>query len=95
MAKFLFTYSGGTDTEMAAWEGWFGELGEAIVDGGNPITMSKVVAADGTVTEAAAGALSGYSLIEAADGHAALELAKGCPALTSGGTVTVGLTVDM
>ena len=79
MAKFLFTYSGGNsspddmDAEMAAWEGWFGGLGGAVVDVGNPITMSKVLAADGTVTEAAPGSLSGYSLIEAADGHAALE----------------------
>jgi hypothetical protein len=101
MAKFLFTYSGGNsspddmDAEMAAWEGWFGVLGEAIVDVGNPIAMSKVLAADGTVTEAVPESLSGYSLIEAADGHAALELAKGCPVLTAGGTVTVALTVEM
>ena len=102
MAKFLFTYSGGDDSSaedmdavMAAWGAWFSELGEAIVDVGNPVSKSEGLAADGTVTEATADGLSGYSLIEAADGHAALELAKGCPALTSGGTVTVSLTLDM
>ncbi len=102
MAKFLFTYNGrggssaeDMDASMAAWGAWFGELGEAIVDVGNPVSTSKVLAADGTVTEGAADGLSGYSLVEAADGHAALELAKGCPVLTSGGTVTVSLTIDM
>lgn len=101
MAKFLYTYTNPTDGDtevtdeiMAAWGAWFGQLGEAIIDGGNPIATSKTLKADGTVTEVT-GAITGYTLVEAADGHAALEMAKGCPVLIAGGTVTVSLTVDM
>ena len=44
MAKFVLAYRGGSvpDTEaeqqaaMEAWMGWFGSLGDAVVDGGNP-----------------------------------------------------------
>lgn len=102
MAKFLFTYTGGggsssedMDAALAAWGAWFGELGAAIIDGGNPVAKSMVLASDGTVTEAGDEGISGYSLIEAADGEAALELAKGCPVLAIGGSVAVSLTIDM
>ncbi|TIP97436.1 MAG: hypothetical protein E5X61_40585, partial [Mesorhizobium sp.] len=46
MAKFLYVYhgSGKMPTEeaerqaaMDAWNGWYGKLGSAVVDGGNPV----------------------------------------------------------
>ena len=47
MANFLLTFHGGSmpetkeaqDAVMAAWTGWFGTLGDALVDGGNPISQ--------------------------------------------------------
>jgi hypothetical protein len=47
MTKYLLLYSGGsmpeTETEMAevmkAWEGWYGNLGSAVVDPGYPLTQ--------------------------------------------------------
>ena len=56
MGNFLFAYRGGqmaeTDEQrqaaMAAWGAWFGELGAAIVDPGNPFAGSKSVGANGT-----------------------------------------------
>jgi hypothetical protein len=50
MAKFVFVYHGGAsgstpeeqDKIMAAWGKWFGQLGEALVDGGNPFGAPKV-----------------------------------------------------
>jgi hypothetical protein len=37
----------------------------------------------------------GYSIIEAPDMDAAVELAKGCPILTAGGSIEVAETVDI
>ena len=55
MSKYLLVYAGGSmpetdeqrDAVMKAWDGWFHTLGKGLVDGGNPISASKKVSADG------------------------------------------------
>lgn len=104
MPKFLYVYHGGSVPEseeegkkvMQAWMDWMGSLGDAIIDGGNPVGMSKTVVRGGKV-EANGGAnpASGYSLINAADMDDALAKAKGCPILDAGGSVEVAETMDM
>ena len=96
MANYVLIYHGGTmpETEvqqaevMKAWTDWFAELGPALVDGGNPATRTKRVAADGSVTDDPAGP-SGYSIIAADSLDAAVALAKGCPVLGGGSSVQV------
>jgi len=102
MAKFVFVYHGGgmpeTEEEgakvMAQWEAWYAELGDAIVDGGNPFGQTRNVDSTG-----AAGPndhpASGYTIVTAADIDAAVATAKGCPILLSGGSVEVAETIDM
>jgi len=98
MAKFVLAYRGGAMAEteaeqeaaMQAWGGWFGSLGEAVVDGGNPFGASTSVGGG----EAASG-LTGYSIIEAASLDAATDLAGGCPVLQSGGSVDVYEAIPM
>ena len=97
MANFLLAYTGGamatTEAEqkaaMEAWGGWFGGLGDAVVDGGNPCSGSKTVASDGSISDGAAGMISGYSILKAESLDEAAKMAKGCPVLSSGGTVQV------
>jgi len=99
MTNFVLIYSGGgmpeTEAEQAAvmkaWEEWYGALGEAIVDVGNPFTpLAKSIASDGSVSDGGAGTLaSGYSIIKAGSLDEAAEMAKGCPILQSGGNVSV------
>jgi hypothetical protein len=97
MATYLFAYKGGgvpaTEEErqavMAAWGSWFGTLGEAIVDGGNPFGPAATVSAGGAVSDGAPSSLTGYSVMKADDLAAASELAKGCPVLAAGGSVEV------
>jgi hypothetical protein len=99
MGNYVYAYRGGqmanTDEErqavMAAWGAWFGELGGAIVDPGNPFAGSTSVGGDGT----AASALTGYSVIKADSLDAASELAKGCPVLSGGGSVDVYETIEV
>ena len=104
MSKFVFAYHGGSMPEspadqaavMEAWVSWFGSLGDAVVDGGNPIGRSKTVVADGSSKDGGgANPLSGYSLVTAADLDAAVNLAKGCPILSAGGSVEVAEALDM
>jgi hypothetical protein len=96
MAKFVFVYTGGSMPEdeaareagMAAWGAWFGSLGSAVTDPGNPFAGASTVTAGG-VTEGSSSGASGYTVVDAADHAAAVEMAKGCPILQHGGTVGV------
>src|SRR5882724_4088033 len=104
MAKYLFVYHGGKratnpddiNKVMTAWGQWFGSMGSAVIDGGNPVGKSSTVKADGSVaSDGGANPVSGYSLIEApslADAH---KKAKGCPILAAGGSIEVAEAIDM
>ncbi len=104
MAKYLFVYHGGskpeTESEVAevmdAWGNWFGSMGSAVVDGGNPVGMSSTVNSDSSVSDnGGSNPASGYSLIEASDVDDAVIKAKGCPILASGGSVELAEAFDM
>jgi len=102
MAKYVLVYHGGgmpeTEEEgakvMAAWDAWYGELGESIVDGGNPFGQTRNVTTEG-VSGANDSPASGYTIITAADIDDAAAKAKGCPILDSGGSIEVAETIDM
>jgi len=98
MSNYLFVYHGGTHPEseeeiakvMAAWGAWFGAMGEAVVDPGNPVGMSSTVNADGSVADnGGSNPASGYTTIAADSLKQALDHAKGCPILEAGGSVEV------
>ena len=99
MANFLLTFHGGSmpetkeeqDQVMTAWTNWFGTLGDALVDGGNPISQAKAISPDGSVMDATS-APSGYSILKADNLDAAVALAKGCPVLAGGASVLVSET---
>jgi hypothetical protein len=99
MANFVLLYSGGSmpETEaeqaavMQAWGAWFGGLGSALVDGGNPFSpVARSIASDGTVSSGPVGTpATGYSIIKAESLGTAVEIARGCPILQSGGQISV------
>ena len=96
MAKFVLMFHGGetpeepSPTVMDRWMTWFGELGAAVVDMGAPFGAAATVASDGTPREGSGpDPATGYTVIEAANLHDAVVMAKGCPGLTSGGSVKV------
>jgi hypothetical protein len=103
MGTYVLVYTGGDQPSsedegkavMDAWMAWFGQLGEAVTDGGNPFGPSMTVAPDGSVTEGNVSRASGYSIITAPDLAAATELAKDCPHLSANGTVEVFETFDV
>jgi hypothetical protein len=98
MANYVLVFKGGgsmpqTDAEreaaLAAWGVWYGGLGQAVVDNGNPFGPSTAVAADGTVSQGAPSGLSGYTILKADSLAAASEMAKGCPIISNGGSIEV------
>lgn len=105
MTNYVLTYHGGEgmpesqeeqDKIMAAWGAWFGQLGDKVVDGGNPFAVHRSIAPDGSVSDGGpASGLSGYSVITAESFDDAMAMAKGCPVLESGGHVQVSETVVM
>jgi hypothetical protein len=103
MAKFVLAYRGGSMAESEAeqkavmdqWMGWFGSLGAAVVDGGNPFGPAKTIASNGSVSDGGGAALTGYSIIDASGLDDATTKAKDCPVLASGGTVDVYEAMEM
>lgn len=102
MPKFVLIFHGGETPEepspevMDRWMAWFGELGTAVVDMGAPFGPSATVASNGAPSEGTGpDPANGYTVVEAADLHGAVVMAKGCPGLTSGGSVKVYEAMQM
>jgi hypothetical protein len=99
VTDFLLVYKGGampeTDEERAqvmdAWTQWFGQLGSALKDGGNPFTpVSKTISADGSISDTTGSPPStGYTIVTADSLDEALGLAKGCPVLQGGASIEI------
>jgi hypothetical protein len=104
MANFVFVYHGGAAPEseeegaavMQAWNEWFGGLGAAVVDAGNPTGASATVGSDGASTPGGGtNPITGYSIISADNLDAALVIAKTSPQLESGGSIEVAEALDI
>ncbi len=87
MKKFVYIYNGPQATEapseevMAMWMKWFGELGDKLVDGGNPFGAEVSEVTPSGVNSVSEGRALGYSIINAESMDEAQEMAKGCPML--------------
>ena len=104
MGKFVLVYTGGgmpeSEEEQAAvlaeWGVWYGGLGEAVMDPGNPFAASKIVTNDG-VSDGSVGSppATGYTVISADSLDDAVAKLAGHPHVKSGGQVSVFETMDM
>jgi hypothetical protein len=102
MANYLLVYHGGSMPEtpeegagvLKAWTDWFGVLGGALVDGGNPVSRVKTIASNGAVSDGGLNTSSGYSVIKADNLDAAVALAKSCPVLGGGASIEVAETFN-
>jgi hypothetical protein len=99
VGDFVLVYRGGsmpeTEAEQAkvkdAWTQWFGQLGGALKDGGNPFTpQAKTISSDGSVADGGTSPpASGYSIITSDSLDEATNLAKGCPVLGGGASIEI------
>ena len=105
MADYLFLYSEGSmpETEaeqakvMKAWTDWFTKLGAALKDGGNPFSgVAKSVGPDGSISDGPVGSsASGYSVVVADSIDDAVEMAKSCPVILGGASISVFETFNV
>ena len=101
MSKFFLAFRGGMPKTpedgqrmMEDWNAWVAALGPAMLDPGAGFGKSRLLTGPGTEAPAA-GALSGYSIIDAEDIDAALAIAAKCPIFSLGGTIEVAPCIQM
>ena len=102
MPEFMFAYHGGRKPEtpeegaemMAQWKVWVEDLGDAMVNPGTPVGMSKTVSAAGVTDDGGPNPLTGFSVVAAESMDAVLEIAKTCPFLQMG-TIEVAEMMEM
>ena len=82
-------YQPSADSEEP-WRQWFGELGDRLVDHGNPVFSRRTVGDCGPGTD-----LGGYTFIAAANLDEAVEAVRSCPILSKGGGVEVGVITEI
>jgi hypothetical protein len=104
MPQYLYVYHGGATPqneadaaqEMAAWNAWLSQMGEAVVIPGNPVGQSKTVTAEGIADHGGSNPMSGYTVVEAETLAEAAALAKGCPMVLNGsGSVEVAEIIEI
>ena len=95
MSRFLVTYHGGSgapasaeqaEQMKAAFGRWLAGAGSAVVDPGAPLRPATQVANGSPLPRVAIG---GYTIIEAADAAAAMEILRTHPFVARGGTLQV------
>ena len=92
MPNYMFAYHGGKKPDtpeagaqmMADWKAWVEGLGDAAVNPGTPLGMSKTVSATGVSDDGGSNPLTGFSVVSADSMEAALDIAKACPFVSHG-----------
>lgn len=103
MPSYIIAYHGGEKPEspeegakqMEKWKAWLGGLGDAVVNPGTPLGKSMMVSAAGVSDADGSNAMSGFSIMQADSQDAAIEMAKVCPFLETGGTLEVAEIKEM
>jgi hypothetical protein len=104
MPQYLFAYHGGHTPEseeegklvMAQWMAWFGGMGDAVVQPGAPVGLSRIVSNLGVADNDRADPTTGYFVVIAGNIDAATKMAQGCPMVIAGnGFVEVAELVEM
>ena len=88
MSKFMFLYKGlwpdPTPEMTDAWTSWFTEIGESIVDSGNPLGSGREVS-ESQSSDLPLGpqSITGYTIVNADNIDEAEKLLANCPIITS------------
>lgn len=104
MKNYVFIYRNDTSTDdmpmdevNAAWMNWFTELGDTVVDAGNPFNSGGQSVTQKGATDVKGTATTGYSIIKAKGLDDAVAVAKTCPLVkhVADGEVQVYETLPM
>lgn len=103
MSNYIIAYHGGKkpespeegNTQMTKWKIWIADLGDAAVNPGSPMGVSKIVSSTGVSDDDGSYTMSGFSVVKADSFDSALDMAKACPFLETGGTLKVAELMEM
>lgn len=100
MNKYLLVYRGAVKPQdgkqhMSDWMSWVHGMGDAMLDPGLPVGPAKTLTANGVTDTQSTSPISGISVIQAVDMHAALDLVKSCPHLNIGGSIELSEAMNM
>lgn len=74
---------------VEAFGAWVASVGDAMIDAGAPLSISKTITTAGITDGQQAAAIGGYSIIQAIDLDAATKLVRPHPFTARGGTLQV------
>ena len=103
MSNYIIAYHGGSKpaspeegaSQMEKWKQWIADLGDAAINPGQPLTNTRIVSSEGVSDDGGTNPMSGYSIVAADSMEAALEIARACPFLETGGTLEVAELMSM
>jgi hypothetical protein len=92
MPNYIIAYLGGKQPEnpeegregRQKFMDWISDLGDAVVNPGTPLGMSKIISAGKVTDNHSENRLTGFSIVKADTMDAALDIAKRCPFLDIG-----------
>lgn len=87
MGKYVYIYYSGKDSADAgsaeAWGAWFDQLGDKVIDPGNPFDDGGKAVHGGGVMDVKDSPATGYSIVKAGSMEEATKMAKDCPLTAS------------
>ena len=103
MSKFMIAYYGGNKpsskeegmAHMTKWKAWVDGLGDAVVNPGTPLPVSKLVTANSVKDDNDPNSMKGFAVVQTDTMEAAIEMAKSDPFLETQGTIRVSQMMDM
>ncbi len=103
MANFMIAYYGGNQpgsreegmAQMEKWKTWVKGLGEAIVNPGTPLPVSRIVRSNSVEDDNDPNSMKGFAVVRAENIDAAVKIAKSDPFLENGGTIRVSQMMEM
>jgi hypothetical protein len=103
MPNFMIGYHGGNQpsseeegmAQMNKWQAWIKSLGDAIVNPGTPLPVSKLVTSSGVEDDNDPNSMKGFAVVKADNIDAAVKIAKSDPFLENGGTIRVSEMMEM
>lgn len=103
MANFMIAYYGGKRPgseeegrdQRSKWKAWVEALGDAVVNPGTPLPVSKIVSSSAVEDDNDPNSMRGFAVIKADSMDAAVDVAQSDPFLENGGTIRVSQMMDV
>ena len=103
MENFMIAYYGGTQpnseedgmAHVEKWKAWVKDVGEAVVNPGTPLPVSKIVTSNSSEDDTDSTAMKGFAVVRANDIESAIAIAQSDPFLENGGTIRVSQMMEM